>query len=63
MKEQVIKGWAVVYDTALVGGRKMENYVSSIHRTRQEAREEKDFCGGKAEGVRIVKLEGNKEIR
>lgn len=58
-----INGYAVVYDVAFVNGRKFENYVSSVHTTRSEAREEKAFSGGKAEGVRIVKLQGSEEIR
>lgn len=58
-----INGYAVVCDVAMVHGRKVKNYVSSVHPTRDEARQEKAFHGGKECGVRIVKLQGFEEVR
>lgn len=58
-----LNAWAVVADQVKTLKGVKQDYIVAICETRAEAREEKAYRGGKADGYRIVKLSGNQEVR
>jgi len=60
---KTLNGWAVVADQVKTFHGIKKDYILSVCATRAEAREEKALHGGKADGIRIVKLTGNQEVR